>query len=239
MAKGEYIWFIDSDDWIEENCLREIVKLLNGIDVLALSYIEAFDNLLENSIHFPEKKTVKNGVDLLSSSFIVPSQFYIYRRHFLLENNLFFEPNIIHEDLEFTPKMLFLAKKAKVYIKPVYFFYKRSGSLTTTVNPKKSFDLLHIALKLIAFEKDFVSQQYKYLFHNIIWLAINNALFNSLIMDKLTQNVFKNELYRNKQIFQHLNRTEILKYKVERVLFILFPMQIIRIYQLLRFFKAK
>ena len=33
-AHGEYIWFFDSDDWAVENCLGEIVKNLNGCDLL-------------------------------------------------------------------------------------------------------------------------------------------------------------------------------------------------------------
>ena len=38
-AKGDYVWFVDSDDWIEENCLRRIVsKLSNNLDVLQLQY---------------------------------------------------------------------------------------------------------------------------------------------------------------------------------------------------------
>ena len=33
-ANGEYIWFVDSDDWVEKNCLSGFSPLLNGCDVL-------------------------------------------------------------------------------------------------------------------------------------------------------------------------------------------------------------
>ena len=36
LAKGEYVWFVDSDDWIDTNCLTDIMKYLTGIDVLAM-----------------------------------------------------------------------------------------------------------------------------------------------------------------------------------------------------------
>jgi len=38
-AKGEYVWFVDSDDWIEENCLGRICSYLrDGLDILQLQY---------------------------------------------------------------------------------------------------------------------------------------------------------------------------------------------------------
>lgn len=45
-AKGEYIWFIDSDDWIESNCLYRIVSQLDGIDVLLLQYRKVYEMVI-------------------------------------------------------------------------------------------------------------------------------------------------------------------------------------------------
>lgn len=237
LAKGEYVWFIDSDDWIEINCLENIINKLVKIDVLAMGYTEAYDDSKKNKKVFVSNIPVANGIELLHSTFIIPAQFYIYRRSFLEKNNLFFEPKIFHEDFEFTPRMLYLAKKIVVYKKLVYFFYKRPGSITTSINPKKSFDLIKITLNLISFEKYFVDKKDKYVFHNMAWLALNNALHNILIMDKKTQNEFTAELYNNSWMFEYLNLSTILKYKIERVLFVVFPKYSFLVYQLLRGFK--
>ena len=36
-AKGDYVWFVDSDDWLEDNCLKDILDTLTGNpDVLSL-----------------------------------------------------------------------------------------------------------------------------------------------------------------------------------------------------------
>ena len=44
-AKGNYIWFVDSDDYIEENCLGRIVSYLNGdLDILQLQYRHVFED---------------------------------------------------------------------------------------------------------------------------------------------------------------------------------------------------
>jgi glycosyltransferase involved in cell wall biosynthesis len=238
LAQGEYIWYIDSDDWIETNCLDDIIKKLNQIDVLAMGYVEAYDDTSKNDKVFPSAILGNTGIDLLQSSYIVPAQFYIYSKIFLKENNLIFEPAIFHEDFEFTPRMLYFAKKLAVYDKQVYFFYKRPDSITTSVNPKKSFDLIKIAINLISFEKKFVKKSDKYIFHNMVWLAINNALHNSLIMDNETKDELNKEIYLNKWMFSYLKLTTIVKYKFERILFMLFPQYTCQIYKVLTQFKS-
>lgn len=237
LAQGQYIWFIDSDDWIEANCLNGIIEKLNDVDVLAMGYIEAYDDTSKNNIVFPTTILASAGIDLLRSSYIVPAQFYIYRKYFLKENSLFFEPGVFHEDFEFTPRMLYFANKLVVYDKQIYFFYKRPGSITTSVNPKKSFDLIKIALNLISFEKKNVKQADKYIFHNMVWLALNNALHNSLIMDKKTRNELRMELYNYRWIFEYLKLSIVFKYRIERILFVIFPTNSTLIYRLLRVFK--
>ncbi len=234
LAQGEYIWFIDSDDWIEANCLASIIETLIDVDVLAMGYVEAYDDTTKNNIVFSSNILGNTGIDLLRSSYIIPAQFYIYSFKFLKENNLFFEGGVFHEDFEFTPRMLYFSKKLLVYNKQIYFFYKRPGSITTSVNPKKSFDLIKIALNLISFEKKNVKQADKYIFHNMVWLALNNALHNSLIMDNKTRNEFKTEFFNNRWIFKYLNLSTVFKYRIERILFMIFPKYTTIIYQLLK-----
>lgn len=234
LAQGEYIWFIDSDDWIEANCLEGIIKRLNDIDILALAYSETYDDSTKNNSTVPNAISVHSGVDLLKNSFTIPAQFYIYNKKFLKENALFFEPGLFHEDFEFTPRMLYLAKKVAVYEQQVYFYYQRSGSITTSVNPKKAFDLIKIALNLISFEKQKVKAKDKYIFHNMIWLALNNALYNTFQMNDKTQKELGKVLYENKWMFAYLSLSTILKYKIERYFFILFPKNTTLIYKLLR-----
>ena len=236
LAQGEYIWFIDSDDWIEKNCLQSITEKLIDIDVLAMGYVDAYDDTSKNKKIFPTSAVTNTGIDLLHNSYIVPAQFYIYNIKFLKQNNLFFEPGIFHEDFEFIPRMLYFAKKLVVCNKQFYFFYKRPDSITASINPKKSFDYIKIALNLISFEKKNVKKTEKYIFHNVIWLALTNALHNSLVMDKVTRVKLNKELYKNKWMFKYLDSGTILKYRIERILFVTFPKHSVFIYRLLKRF---
>ena len=139
-AKGEYIWFIDSDDWIDDNCLVSICEMLkDNIDVLAFSRFIPEGGRIENSNCYNEKVVDKKT--LFTEGFTDPAQFYIYRREFLLENNCFFKERIKHEDTLFTPITLHKANNIVFYKKAVYHFLQRPGSITTVVDIKRIYDL--------------------------------------------------------------------------------------------------
>ena len=237
LSKGKYIWFIDSDDWIEENCLAEIINKLANIDVLAMGYIAAYDQYSKNKPCVPNLNA-RSGKELLTSSFIFPAQFYIYKKQFLENNKLYFHEGIYHEDFEFTPRMLFYAENISILNHPIYYFYKRPNSITTTANPKKSFDLIIIANRLSQFSET-IDSKYKLIFNDLISLAINNALFNSFYMDKNTSNKLNNLLHKNKELFFHLKSSRLLKYRFEGFLFSLLPQHCVLIYKLMQKYYLK
>ena len=233
-AKGEYVWFVDSDDWIEENCLSGIVESLNATkpDFLQLQFRYAYDDSLLNRDSFCFINSVVSGVQQINNGGVpIPAQFAIYRREFLLNKHLEFYPGIFHEDCEFKPRALFLAARCASYDKVVYNYYQRtSGSITTVANPKRAFDLLKVALSIDAFYTGVAKGQCPLFFHNHISLMINNAL--SVVGEK--NRAFSSLLYKEKRLFVHLRKSSILKYKVEWWLFTLFPNRSVSIYNLLR-----
>ncbi|HBN06310.1 MAG TPA: hypothetical protein DD434_11075, partial [Bacteroidales bacterium] len=182
IAKGEYVWFVDSDDWIDKNCLQNILSEVDGNDVLVMGYIEAYDDISKNNIVDYKDKNINFGKCLLLSWFFFPAQLYVFKRSFLLNNSLSFYLGIFHEDSEFTPKMLYYADKIKILTKPIYYFYKRPNSITTSVNPKKSFDYIVVASSLSIFSQD-VEIKYENKFNDIISLIINSSLHNSYNMN--------------------------------------------------------
>lgn len=102
-AKGEYVWFVDSDDWIEENCLAGILKRLDKTqpDFLQLQYRLAYDDESNDKDVYCTVDGVVSGVQQINNGDVPhPAQFAIYRKNFLIENNLLFYPGIFHEDSE-------------------------------------------------------------------------------------------------------------------------------------------
>ena len=228
-AKGEYVWFVDSDDWIEKDCLANIISLLNGEDVLAMGYILAHDDVSLNRVHDYKKKEQCSGWQLLNRENITQAQFYISRREFLLNNDLSFYPGIFHEDSEYTPRMLYKARTVTFLDKPVYFFYKRPNSITTSLNPKKAFDRVIIARNLHEYELA-TRHECKKRFDDKICQVFNCALDEIEKCSSSEQEKFNTLLYENKELLMHFVNSPRFRHKVQGVLFMAFPHHVLQIH---------
>lgn len=151
-AKGDYLWFIDSDDWIENNCLGSIIKKLEtNPDVLSFSGMIPEGNRKENAIFYDNN--VNSLEQLYTHGMTDPVQFYIYNRFFLLSNNFFFKEGIKHEDTLFTPIVMYKIKSIVFYRTPVYHLLCRPGSITTVTDIKRVIDISNNIQILYQFAK--------------------------------------------------------------------------------------
>jgi Glycosyltransferases involved in cell wall biogenesis len=126
VAEGEYVWFVDSDDWIDSNSLEAILDCLNGCDVVSFaSYYKVFEKGEELAIH---KSKSGSGLDFCLNFGFHGIPYYIFRRQFLLEKHLSFVPGIVYEDSLFVPQAVSLASYVKIYEEPVYYHLLRAGS---------------------------------------------------------------------------------------------------------------
>lgn len=153
-AKGEYVWFLDSDDRIELNCLRDIFDRLNNIEVLILDTYFAYEDkpTLKAPIHKLKVDAEYSGFDAYFSGYHYPysgAPFYVFQRTFLLNNHLDFEEGILFEDLLFITKIFVTANRCQYYNNPVYYYLMRPGSIVnSSVTVKSCRDLLVVADKL-------------------------------------------------------------------------------------------
>ena len=185
-AQGEYVWFFDSDDWASENCLGDIVMSLEGIDVLYFnSYYKEKDKQI---IVISKNNDATDGCALSLCDIFYQVPFYIYRRSWLIENNLSFEPNLLHEDSMFTPMALYQAGKAKPYKSPVYHQYEHSASITHAINPKRCYDMMKIVLKHNEFAQTHVHPKDRRAWGNCIANTLNGLLAMSMLCDTTVQN---------------------------------------------------
>ena len=162
LARGEYVWFIDSDDWIETNCLSEILYAAEGNDVLALSTMFK-EGDWKGIKSYGVSSNTTDKLSYMNQDYPTPAQFYVCRKSFLVENNFRFVKGIKHEDCLFTPLILAKCTTFSVLTKPVYHFLKRADSITTIYDNKRGYDYCYI-----------INQLYNY----------RDTISNNLILDR-------------------------------------------------------
>lgn len=226
VAKGEYVWFVDSDDWIECNCLEEIYKVLikNQPDILQLQYQLVYEDghIEKSSLCLIEGD--KNGKEVLINGGLPdPAQFSIYKRQFLLENNLLFYPKIYHEDSEFKPRATYYAKSIVSYDKVVYNYFQRSsGSITSNFKLKNAVDILTVNQSLYDFSENVVvERQIKKCFYRSISINFNTLFFGIRQLNESELKIIEDLLYKNRHLLRVMIKSGNAKYVLEGVIFMI------------------
>ena len=242
-AKGEYVWFVDSDDWIEENCLKEMTeKLIDDIDILQIQCKRAYEN---GTIRIPAQKFldgILSGKEVTEQGGLFdPAQFSILRSEFLKENDFKFFPGIYHEDAELKLRMVYTAKKIVFYKPPVYYYLKRdSDSIMAIPKLKRSSDLLIVCRHLHDFQKSRVEgEKANRHFNYMLSIYLNYALYNICKCSTAEMERFNIEMWQNRDLFIHLKNAKLMKYRLEYYLFKLFPQKTVEVYRLLQMFNRQ
>ena len=237
IAHGDFIWFIDSDDTIAENSFRTLSKIeADNIDAIAINGLEKIEETLKPCVRYG--KFAENAVDghtfFQSSIWSVCSPMTLYNSNFLKANNLEFHPHIYHEDNEFTTRAYFFAERIYIADSPLYIIRETPNSKTRTFNPKRSFDLMTVANLLEQFKKDNATDKKDIkVFRKMISICLNSALENNLKYSESDRYKLSEALFANRRLFKNMLNYPSLKYKIEAGLFLLFPKQIVTIYNIL------
>lgn len=161
IAKGEYIAFLDSDDFIDEMMLEKMYSSSEKADIVFSNIIEYNDITKEKKFrknYFPlENKTRKGKFFFNYSDVVVWNK--IYKNNFLRKFNIRFNERIIHEDIIFTFKTMFLADKVK-WVNEYFYFYRinRNGSIMSSLKKDKSLKSHKEILKQIEEFETFIKE---------------------------------------------------------------------------------
>lgn len=140
-ARGRYVWFIDSDDYIIPDIIPFILSKMeeNKLDMYVINWqkvttknkyinddnkhkIKSYSTVLDGSIFFP----------LLNNFFFAPR--FIINKQFFLENNFSFKEGILYEDIELLPRVILKANRIMGGPDLVYFYLQRDGSILRSAN---------------------------------------------------------------------------------------------------------
>lgn len=145
LAQGKYIWFVDSDDWIEDGFLQKVLPLLKerNDDVFLFRTREYSEQTGEPTLErhlLSDTQIVETDLYEIMCKEVSfsPLQIYLIRRDFLEQNHLRLVEGIIHEDMEFAPRMLAMANKVTCVPLFHYNYLRRnSGSITSSPANRK------------------------------------------------------------------------------------------------------
>ena len=175
-AKGEWVMFIDSDDWLTEDALEECLKYVPEYDVIRFSF---------KAIHI-KNIVVKRPIKAVSS----PKQFLrlqlyrrggltvwggLFRRSLYIDNKIYFNPDIIYgEDWLVSMQLTLACKKVKTLPNHYGYLYNvfNTESCTNTMTYRKVLNQLEV-LKII---KERVGNKFRKPFRDTRCNIVNDVL---------------------------------------------------------------
>ena len=156
-ARGEYILFVDSDDFIERcTCfkLSQVLKKYNHVDMVIFNGIKEQGSVQTSVKRIPAKsiQLSKDGRLFLKKRYQarnlnIEVWLYAYKREFLLKKGLRFQEGILHEDVEFIPRVLLECSEILEIPDFFYHYVVRENSISTQKNREKNIKDLTLVLK--------------------------------------------------------------------------------------------
>lgn len=195
-AKGNYIYFLDSDDYIEKTLIEKLVKKLekDKSDLCYAKYYSVYEenNKLEKTDMYTfdtlDKKEIINNLHNINLG--APK---LYKKDIIIKKDITFPIETKYEDVYFVLKYIHSSNKISMVNEYLYYYLIHDNSETTTMD-KKVFDIFKI-VKLC--EKIYSKKE------------IENTVVKLLTIYNIRQRYQKNNKIRNEFIdesFSHLNK---------------------------------
>ena len=212
-STGDYIGFVDSDDWIEPDMFANLLKAISGVDIAVCSY---YKDSNENSITMSNTKQITSSMLTAEQMMLYPlmRDYYIgfcgyvwnklYRADVIKRNGLLFDENVKYAmDVLFYETLVIQEKCSGRYVdKPLYHYVQRKGAITKS----KSFDVKCDILTVYKRVEKLLPQEHKY------WARGFYCYHASVILklahekqDRVTFNKMKNEIAAHIEDYEHTN----------------------------------
>lgn len=147
-AKGEYILFIDADDYFHPGAVKRMMEyqMQHKLDILMYDFARENEGESSNNlVHcFSDTSIMSGRRFFLANSLPYAPWKYMFRRSLMIDNEIFFEERVSCEDVDWSHRMAFAAKTMKY--EPVllthYVLCKQSQTSVEYKNPATVFHRL-------------------------------------------------------------------------------------------------
>jgi len=217
---GDFILFLDCDDYIEKDLLKEINdNISDSTDILRFQIRIVKENMVEdiNEEGFQNLKGYEAFEKIVKYRFVENATAYAYNTKFWQKNNFKFSLNKYHEDFGLLPLIILKADKVTSIDYIGYNYLQRENSIMSTTNyektKKKAFDLLdHFdylkrELEKINLEQKKIESCYSYI--------ANSLIIKGKELQKSDLIIYTEEL-RKRKVFD-LIKSDSLKRKIKKI----------------------
>lgn len=210
-ANGNYIYFLDSDDYISANCIQGMVN--SAIEFNADIVWGGINRIYDNRTHaynpLYSENRVYNRCEILQmySSQVLYTEAVnkLIKKNYLTDNGVQFVDGMLHEDINWTFYLLAFPFKGAFYDKPTYAYIQRSGSIMSKLTNKNYYAQIENLRLIDKIIKDFQLNDdldylnyYQYMIDYSIWMLFYR----------------KTTIKERYQLYKKLRNTQIDFYKV-------------------------
>ncbi len=204
-AKGKYICFIDSDDYIDPYYLEKLYQeaVSTNADIVCCALQQVNDSTIINVLPVDEESIW---------SFETPSACNkLFRRQLFVDNQIYFPEALWYEDLATIPKLLMIAHRVAIIKEPLYNYYVNAQSITHTYT-KKVMDMEKVLQTLRTFYEQKKLEQYYYNMEYIhLYAGIINTTFRMLSSNLFSKREVRDWIYKIEHIYPNCYRNPIAK----------------------------
>lgn len=135
IARGEYVFFVDGDDFVAENCFKPLIDTANthNLDILLFDYNKVYtDNLKPIPFSYESiEMKVMSANDYLSNNFLMGSVcMSFFKRDIIESKHLQFPVGRMYEDNVFMLQAILSSQRLAKISKVCYYYWQRPGSIT-------------------------------------------------------------------------------------------------------------
>lgn len=208
VARGTYMIFIDSDDYVYPNKMKGMISLCenNNLDLLYFTMeVERENGSVINdkcgSVDYDKIYNLQENLWLLP--YVIGSICCLVVRSSLLNNHsLRFHLGIIHEDTELTTRICAFAQRLMFSDVDFYHYTYNSVSQTRDVSNKKKFKILCDGITMMSLSRSFVkNESVSPTYKEAILRMTNNGMIGTLV-----NLLFINPMFTLEQVKDYLNK---------------------------------
>lgn len=197
-AIGNYIWFVDSDDWITSDAISNILNITRCFSPEIINFDFIYSNgdrtpFLNNS----KPRKLYRGSDYLQMSTVQnPVQYYIFEAKFYHEKKLSFIEGYYHEDTLFTLTALIQSSRVLYLDVLCYVHNIRENSIMTSGNHlRHAKDMIVITSELVRFaDYNIRSELDRKIFQNHIAIVTGAIFYHWRRLSRKDRNLVSREL---------------------------------------------